>query len=114
MLGDTHGGLSFGCRDACRLDLLLSPSFLFHGDESDPSSVVSSDPGEANGERTHSISTSTSFGNLATSTQLLAGLLPPKYSAYSVLNAAKSLIDLRKTVDLSTFEGDEEDAVRTA
>ena len=30
-----------------------------------------------------SISTLTSFGNLATSTQALAGLFSPKYSAYT-------------------------------
>ena len=56
---------------------------------------------------TYSISTSTSFGSLATSTQLLAGLLSPKKSPYSLLNAAKSSIDLRKNVD-------EVEAARTA
>lgn len=65
-------------------------------------------------KETHSISTKTSFGSLATSTQLLAGLLSPKYSAYSLLNGTKSFIDLRKTVVLRTWAGDELDAASTA
>ena len=51
----------------------------------------------------HSISTSASFGSLATSTALRAGQAPSKNVAYTPFMAAKLFMSLRKTVVLMTF-----------
>ena len=50
-----------------------------------------------------SISSITSFGRRATSTQLLAGYAPSKNVAYTSLIAAKSFISLINTVVFTTF-----------
>ena len=50
-----------------------------------------------------SISSITSFGRRATSTQLLAGYVPSKNVAYTSLIAAKSFISLINTVVFTTF-----------
>lgn len=69
------------------------------------------------GNATHSISTSTPFGNSFTATQLLAGLgvppSPPKCFSYSAFISAKSPMSVRNTVILTTFSSDDPPAAST-
>ena len=53
-----------------------------------------------------SISTNASFGNLATSTQLLAGAFSLKYSPYTSLTSPKSFIFLIYTTVFTTFSNE--------
>ena len=55
------------------------------------------------GKATHSISTSTPFGNSLTATQLLAGFVSRKCNSYSLFTSAKFFISVRNTVIFTTL-----------
>ncbi len=90
---------------------ILRPLFLPHQSTS-PSASPTPTPTTHHGNATHSISTSTPFGNSLTAIQLLAGLghpppsIPPSdpnHLSYSLFISAKFPISVKKTVTLTTF-----------